>query len=180
MAPCRHRVAGVADMLGTPEVKFNSRRSPMICTHGMVSTSQPLASEIGLRVLKAGGNAAFSATVQAWVKEASEKLAELAKAEEAKAPPPAKPVATDGPEAGTFTFTDNGDEVSVHVICPAGTKGKQVACVIKDATLKVEVTTLPSDKRVVLDGEPFQEVKANDCTWHVEDMDGGMRRRASC
>ena len=37
---------------------YISRRSPQICSHGAIATSQPLASEIGLRVLKAGGNAA--------------------------------------------------------------------------------------------------------------------------
>ena len=45
-------------MLGKPEVTFTSRRSPVICTHGCVATSQPLASEIGLRILRSGGNAA--------------------------------------------------------------------------------------------------------------------------
>ena len=37
---------------------YNNRRSPFICTHGVICTSQPLASEIGLRALKSGGNAA--------------------------------------------------------------------------------------------------------------------------
>ena len=37
---------------------YIARRSPLICTHGIVSTSQPLASEIGLRILKGGGTAA--------------------------------------------------------------------------------------------------------------------------
>merc|ERR1711965_169681 len=40
------------------EPRFISRRSPLVCTHGAICTSQPLASEIGLRVLKSGGNAA--------------------------------------------------------------------------------------------------------------------------
>ena len=40
------------------EPRFCSRRSPLICSNGVVATSQPLASEIGLRILKAGGNAA--------------------------------------------------------------------------------------------------------------------------
>ena len=45
--------------------QFASRRSPIFGTHGMVSSSQPLASEIGLRVLKAGGNAADAAVAVA-------------------------------------------------------------------------------------------------------------------
>ena len=40
------------------EPHYIARRSPLVCANGCVSTSQPLASEIGLRILKAGGNAA--------------------------------------------------------------------------------------------------------------------------
>ena len=36
---------------------FRGRRSPVYGVHGMVACSQPLASEIGLRILKGGGNA---------------------------------------------------------------------------------------------------------------------------
>ena len=36
---------------------FRGRRSPVYGVHGMVACSQPLASEIGLRILKSGGNA---------------------------------------------------------------------------------------------------------------------------
>jgi gamma-glutamyltranspeptidase/glutathione hydrolase len=42
-------------------MNFNSRRSPVYSTHGMVSTSQPLASQIGLRILEQGGNATDAA-----------------------------------------------------------------------------------------------------------------------
>ena len=40
---------------------FGSRRSPVICCGGLVGSSQPLASEAGLRVLREGGNAADAA-----------------------------------------------------------------------------------------------------------------------
>ena len=40
---------------------FGSRRSPVICCRGIVGSSQALASEAGLRVLRAGGNAADAA-----------------------------------------------------------------------------------------------------------------------
>ncbi|KNC82071.1 hypothetical protein SARC_05643 [Sphaeroforma arctica JP610] len=44
---------------------FSSRRSNVFSTHGMVGSSQPLASEIGLSVLKRGGNAADAAVAMA-------------------------------------------------------------------------------------------------------------------
>eukprot|EP00965_Chrysotila_dentata_P114610 3788075-Pleurochrysis_carterae.AAC.1 len=39
-------------------MRFESRRSPVLCAHGCVATSQPMASEVGMRILKNGGNAA--------------------------------------------------------------------------------------------------------------------------
>ena len=46
-------------------MKFISRRSPVYGTRGMVASSQPLASEAGMRVLQAGGNAADAAVAVA-------------------------------------------------------------------------------------------------------------------
>jgi gamma-glutamyltranspeptidase/glutathione hydrolase len=40
---------------------FNSRRAPAYATKGMVASSQPLAAQVGLQVLKDGGNAADAA-----------------------------------------------------------------------------------------------------------------------
>jgi len=48
-----------------PELKFQSRRSPVIGRGGMVATSQPLATAAGLRVLQAGGTAADAAVAAA-------------------------------------------------------------------------------------------------------------------
>ncbi len=44
---------------------FHSRRSNVMATRGMVATSQPLAAQAGVEILKAGGNAADAAIATA-------------------------------------------------------------------------------------------------------------------
>ena len=43
------------------EIPFLSRRSPVVCRNGCVASSQPLASSIGLDILRKGGNCADAA-----------------------------------------------------------------------------------------------------------------------
>eukprot|EP00603_Paraphysomonas_imperforata_P001406 CAMPEP_0114438612 /NCGR_PEP_ID=MMETSP0103-20121206/14716_1 /TAXON_ID=37642 ORGANISM="Paraphysomonas imperforata, Strain PA2" /NCGR_SAMPLE_ID=MMETSP0103 /ASSEMBLY_ACC=CAM_ASM_000201 /LENGTH=117 /DNA_ID=CAMNT_0001609235 /DNA_START=24 /DNA_END=373 /DNA_ORIENTATION=+ len=45
--------------------KWNSRRSPVYSTTGMVACTQPLAASIGVRVLNEGGTAADAAVAMA-------------------------------------------------------------------------------------------------------------------
>ena len=47
------------------DIQFNSRRSPVICSHGCVASSQPLATQVGLQILRQGGNAADAAVAVA-------------------------------------------------------------------------------------------------------------------
>ncbi|QDZ18929.1 gamma-glutamyltranspeptidase [Chloropicon primus] len=47
------------------DMGFNSRRSPMYGTRGMCSSSQPLATEAGLAILRKGGNAADACVAMA-------------------------------------------------------------------------------------------------------------------
>ena len=43
-----HRAAAAVE-----PAPFNSRRSPLVAMHGVASSSQPLVSEIGMRIMRA-------------------------------------------------------------------------------------------------------------------------------
>ncbi|HLF03161.1 MAG TPA: gamma-glutamyltransferase, partial [Anaerolineales bacterium] len=47
------------------EPNFDSYRSPLLATRGMIATSQPLATQAGLAILMEGGNAADAAVAAA-------------------------------------------------------------------------------------------------------------------
>ena len=61
----RLMAAATAPLEAAPNPLQSARRSPVFGTRGMVASTQPLATEAGLRILRAGGNAADAAVAVA-------------------------------------------------------------------------------------------------------------------
>ncbi|HIM50167.1 MAG TPA: hypothetical protein EYM32_15005, partial [Dehalococcoidia bacterium] len=70
-SPFDREITGAADLSleqsREQAMYFDSRRSTVLATHGMVATSQPLAAMAGVRVLMEGGNAVDAAIASAAV-----------------------------------------------------------------------------------------------------------------
>jgi gamma-glutamyltranspeptidase / glutathione hydrolase len=58
MSNCASIESSVAKTRDPHPYGFQSRRSPIVSMNGAVASSQPLATEVGIRILHAGGNAA--------------------------------------------------------------------------------------------------------------------------
>jgi hypothetical protein len=80
---------------------------------------------------------------------------------------------TQRPVAGKlYTYAQDSDEVVLEVKVPAETKSKDVRCVFKPDAIALSVATLPEAQREVLQGELFQRVRADECSWSISTVAG--------
>ncbi|XP_049911783.1 glutathione hydrolase-like YwrD proenzyme [Epinephelus moara] len=116
---------------------FSSRRSPVVCLHGCVASSQPLATNIGLDILKRGGNAADAAVAIA---------AALAVTE---------PFST-GPGGDAFCLFYNGNTEEIRGINGSGRSARaQTLDFLEGCGYTAEAPPLPSDAlNVTVPGAP--------------------------
>ncbi|XP_068600009.1 glutathione hydrolase-like YwrD proenzyme [Brachionichthys hirsutus] len=119
------------------ELPFSSRRSPVVCLHGCVASSQPLASNVGLDILKRGGNAADAAVAMA---------AALAVTE---------PAST-GPGGDAFCLFYNGDTGEIRGINGSGRSPRaQTLDFLEGCGYTVEAPPSPFDAlNVTVPGAP--------------------------
>ena len=66
---------------------------------------------------------------------------------------------------GGYTYSQSGEEVTIEVKVPAETKGAHVTCTIKPESIVLRVATLPDGKKDVLQGDLFQRVRPDECSW---------------
>ncbi|XXG82368.1 hypothetical protein AAC387_Pa10g0331 [Persea americana] len=75
------------------------------------------------------------------------------------------PNSGNGLDLDNYSWTQTLQEVTVNVPVPKGTKSRFVVCEIKKNQLKVGLKGQPP----IINGEPFQSVKVDDCFWSIED-----------
>jgi len=73
-------------------------------------------------------------------------------------------------EEGSYTWTQDNDEVEIRVLCPACTKAKDVKCTIKSKSIALGIATLPNPE--VLQGNFSATVDPDDTNWSIENSDG--------
>jgi hypothetical protein len=71
-----------------------------------------------------------------------------------------------------YTYAQDNEEVVLEVKVPAETKSKDVRCAFKPDSVALSVATLPEAQREVLQGELFQRVKTDDCSWSIATVAG--------
>ena len=66
---------------------------------------------------------------------------------------------------GVYTYSQSGEEVTIEVKVPTETKAGHVKCVIKPDSILLTVATLGEGKQEVLQGDLFQKVRPDECSW---------------
>ncbi|XP_008780424.2 protein BOBBER 1-like [Phoenix dactylifera] len=78
---------------------------------------------------------------------------------------PLVPNSGNGLDLDKYSWTQTLQEVTVNIPVPQGSKSRFVACEIKKNHLKVGLKGQP----LIIDGDLYQSVKAEDCFWSIED-----------
>ncbi|URD78111.1 CS domain [Musa troglodytarum] len=110
------------------------------------------------------------------LKEAAQKAAEKTEAKDQQTEAAAaakdeekeglrKPNSGNGLDLDNYSWTQTLQEVTVSIPVLQGTKSRFVTCEIKKTHLKVGLRGQP----LIIDGDLYQPVKAEDCFWSIED-----------
>mmetsp|Transcript_10334 Transcript_10334/g.11388 ORF Transcript_10334/g.11388 Transcript_10334/m.11388 type:complete len:162 (+) Transcript_10334:38-523(+) len=68
-------------------------------------------------------------------------------------------------QTGNYSWSQTRETVEITIDVPDGTRGRDVVCIIKTDSLKFAL----KGKDPILDGKLFENVKADDSTWTIED-----------
>jgi len=63
----------------------------------------------------------------------------------------------------------------IEVICPQGTRGKDIKCKIGPQSLDLDVLTFPEGEQSIFHGQLFQKVATDESSYSVTD-EGGKRK----